>query len=258
PDPESDRVLGDAGRLQQAIWNLLVNAIKFTPRGGRVNVTIAQQDGQVAVAVSDTGEGVDAAVLPYVFDRFRQGDSGTTRRHTGLGLGLAIVRHIVELHGGNVDVSSPGKGLGSTFRILLPALDPEGQPRLPAPREATVTPRLDVLPALKGVRALVVDDDRDSRELLTELLRARGVQVTAVDSGAACLALLDRNVPDIIVSDIAMPGLDGFAMMERVRERPVERGGRVPAVAVSAYAGHEDSERSLVSGFEAHLSKPVD
>jgi CheY-like chemotaxis protein len=208
--------------------------------------------------VSDTGEGIDAAVLPYVFDRFRQGDSGTTRQHTGLGLGLAIVRHIVELHGGNVDVSSPGKGSGSTFRILLPTLSVAGEAGAAAPRAAAAVSRVDVRPLLKGVRAVVVDDDRDARELLTEMLRVRGAEVTATDSGAACLALLDREVPDIIISDIAMPGLDGFEMMEQVRGRPAERGGRVPAVAVSAYARHEDTERSLSSGFDAHLSKPVD
>jgi CheY-like chemotaxis protein len=195
-------------------------------------------------------------VLPYVFDRFRQGDSGTTRAHMGLGLGLAIVRHIVELHGGNVDVASPGRGLGSTFRILLPATNADRQTVVPA-RETTLANRRDGLP-LDGLRALVVDDDRDTRELLTELLRARGMQVTATESGAACLDALDRDVPDIIISDIAMPGLDGFEMMDRVRRRPAERGGLVPAVALSAYARREDRERSLASGFEVHLSKPVD
>jgi signal transduction histidine kinase len=231
PDRDADSVLGDAARLQQAIWNLLVNAIKFTPYGGRVSVSVERRDRQVVVAVSDTGEGIDAAVLPYVFDRFRQGDSGTTRQHTGLGLGLAIVRHIVELHGGNVDVSSPGKGSGSTFRILLPTLSVAGEAGAAAPRAAAAVSRVDVRPLLKGVRAVVVDDDRDARELLTEMLRVRGAEVTATDSGAACLALLDREVPDIIISDIAMPGLDGFEMMEQVRGRPAERGGRVPAVA---------------------------
>jgi PAS domain S-box-containing protein len=258
PDGDEDLVLGDAARLQQAIWNVLVNAIKFTPRGGRVCVGVEQQDGQVVVVVSDSGEGIDAAVLPYVFDRFRQGDSGTTRAHTGIGLGLAIVRHIVELHGGSVDVSSPGKGSGSTFRILLPALNAAREAAAPARRQTAPASRDDVVAGLNRVRALIVDDDRDARELLTELLCSRGVQVTAAESGAACLAALDRALPDIIISDIAMPGLDGFQLMEQVRKRPPDHGGRVPAVALSGYAGHQDSERSLASGFDAHLSKPVD
>jgi PAS domain S-box-containing protein len=250
-------VLGDAARLQQVVWNLLANAIKFTPRGGRVTVSVARMDGHVAVAVTDTGEGIDPDVLPYVFDRFRQGDSGMTRAHTGLGLGLAIVRHIVESHGGSVDVASPGRGLGSTFRILLPATNAD-RPAVTNARDTAAANRRDALPALDGLRALVVDDDRDTRELLAELLREHGMQVMVTSSGAACLDALDQEVPDIIITDIAMPGLDGFEMMEQVRGRTPERGGLVPAVALSAYARREDRERSLASGFEAHLSKPVD
>jgi hypothetical protein len=255
-DRDSDIVLGDSARLQQAIWNLLSNAIKFTPRGGRVMVSVGRRDGYAEVAVSDTGEGIDSTVLPFVFDRFRQGDSGTTRSHTGLGLGLAIVRHIVELHGGNVDVSSPGKGQGSTFRILLPIASADRRAG-PAAAAAEAVTGSRMAPALDGVRALIVDDDRDARELVSELLRARGVRVTTAESGGECLEWLDREVPDIIISDIAMPELDGYQLMARVRERSPERGGRVPAVALTAYARHEDTERSLASGFQAHLSKPV-
>jgi len=252
---ESDMVLGDSARLQQAIWNLLSNAIKFTPRGGRVMVSVERRDAEVEVAVSDTGEGIDPTVLPFVFDRFRQGDSGTTRAHTGLGLGLAIVRHIVELHGGRVDVRSLGKGQGSTFRILLPMAVADRRAETVAALEAAGASL--GAPALDGVRALVVDDDRDARELVSELLRGRGVQVTTAESGAECLERLDRELPDIIISDIAMSGIDGYELMARVRERQPERGGRIPAVAVTAYARHEDTERSLTAGFQAHLSKPV-
>jgi signal transduction histidine kinase/ActR/RegA family two-component response regulator len=252
---DTDIVACDSARLQQAIWNLLSNAIKFTPRGGKVNVSVGRRDDHLEVAVSDTGEGIDSTVLPFVFDRFRQGDSGTTRAHTGLGLGLAIVRHIVELHGGNVDVTSAGKGQGSTFRILLPVAAVE--PTVLA-RDGHDTPAgTRANPALHGIRAVVVDDDRDARDLLCELLRTRGVQVAAVESGAECLSLLDRDVPDIIISDIAMPGIDGYDMLARIRERTPERGGRVPAIALTAYARREDGERSLASGFQAHLSKPV-
>jgi PAS domain S-box-containing protein len=260
-DSRTDLVLGDAARLQQVVWNLLANAIKFTPRGGSVRVSVERPDehvGQVDVAVADTGEGIEAAVLPYVFDRFRQGDGGTTRTHTGLGLGLAIVRHIVELHGGTVAVMSPGKGQGATFRISLPATSAVAPAEAPVGREPTMPGQSARVPLIEGLRALVVEDDQDARDLLSELLRGRGVRVTAAASGADALEVLDREIPDVIVSDIAMPGLDGFELIERVRKRPPERGGRVPAVALTAYARPEDRERSLLAGFQAHLSKPVD
>ena len=257
-DHQADLVLGDATRLQQVVWNLMANAIKFTPRDGRVRVAVDRHDSQVDVTVTDTGEGIDPTVLPYVFDRFRQGDSGTTRGHTGLGLGLAIVRHIVELHGGRVDVASPGRGQGSTFRISLPAMSTDRPAVAPAGRDASTGRHRAAAHGLDGLRALVVDDDRDARELLSEMLRSRGMQVTVVASGAEGLAALDREVPDVIVSDIAMPDLDGFELMQRVRARPADRGGTVPAVALTAYARAQDTERSLASGFHAHLSKPVD
>jgi len=249
-------MLGDAARLQQVVWNLLSNAIKFTPRGGRVSVRLCERDGQIEIEVADTGEGIDPAVLPFVFDRFRQGDSGTTRVHTGLGLGLAIVRHIIELHGGRVEAHSAGRGRGATFRVLLPivterAQADDDQPSRPASRRP---PSL----ALAGVRALVVDDDHDARELLTEVLRARGVRVTAANSAAEGLAALDREVPDVILSDIAMPDVDGFELLRRVRERPPAKGGSVPAVAITAYAREEDTDRSRQAGFQVHLSKPID
>ncbi len=251
-------ISGDEARLQQVIWNLLSNAIKFTPRGGRVAVTLRRHESLIEIEVSDTGEGIDPAVLPYVFDRFRQGDSGTTRIHQGLGLGLAIVRHIVELHGGRVDVTSPGKGQGATFVISLPFVQPPRSAAVRSVRDALAPVRRSHVAALAGVRALVVDDDSDTRDLLAEVLRSRGVQVTAASSADEGLAALDLEIPDILLTDIAMPDHDGFDLIRRVRERPADRGGRVPAVAITAYARPEDTERSLASGFQMHLSKPVD
>ena len=256
--PDESLISGDEARLQQVIWNLLSNAIKFTLRGGRVNVTLRGQESQFEIEVSDTGEGIEPAVLPYVFDRFRQGDSGTTRTHQGLGLGLAIVRHIVELHGGRVDVTSPGKGQGATFMISLPFVQPVRIAAVKSGREVVIPARRPYAAALLGVRALVVDDDSDTRELLAEVLRSRGVVVTAASSAEEGLAALDREVPDILLSDIAMPDHDGFDLIRRVRARPADRGGHVPAVAITAYARPEDTERSLASGYQMHVTKPVD
>ena len=256
--PGESLISGDEARLQQVIWNLLSNAIKFTLRGGRVIVTLRGQESQFEIEVSDTGEGIEPAVLPYVFDRFRQGDSGTTRTHQGLGLGLAIVRHIVELHGGRVDVASPGKGQGATFMISLPFVQPVRIAAVKSGREVVIPARRPYAAALFGVRALVVDDDSDTRELLAEVLRSRGVVVTAASSVEEGLAALDREVPDILLSDIAMPDRDGYDLIRRVRERPADRGGHVPAVAITAYARPEDTERSLASGYQMHVTKPVD
>jgi CheY-like chemotaxis protein/anti-sigma regulatory factor (Ser/Thr protein kinase) len=256
-DERVGQVQADERKIRQVLLNLLSNAIKFTPRGGRVAVALRRHESQIDVEVSDTGEGIEPSVLPYVFDRFRQGDSGTTRIHQGLGLGLAIVRHIVELHGGRVGVTSPGRGRGATFVISLPFVQ--------SPRSAVAKGVRPPVPArrshaslLTGVRALVVDDDRDTLDLLAEVLRSRGVLVTAASSADEGLAALDREVPDILLSDIGMPDRDGYDLIQRVRQRPVDRGGRVPAVAITAYARAEDTERSLASGFQMHLSKPVD
>ncbi len=255
---DSAALVGDQARLQQAVWNLLADAIKFTPAEGRVNVSRRRLGADVEVEVADTGEGIDAAVLPFVFDRFRQGDSGTTRTHMGLGLGLAIVRHIVELHGGRVSVSSEGRGRGSSFRMSLPvvpsaqaAVVDSGKPRAAASGPAAAI-RLD------GVRVLVTDDDHDARELVTELLRSRGAGVVAVASTEACIEAIDREVPHVLLSDVAMPGQDGFELMRRVRRRAPAAGGRVPAIALTAYARDDDRDHSRAAGFDVHLSKPVD
>jgi signal transduction histidine kinase/ActR/RegA family two-component response regulator len=250
-------MFGDEARLQQAVWNLLANAIKFTTGPGRVTVSRRRRGTHVDVEVTDTGEGIEPGVLPFVFDRFRQGDSGTTRTHMGLGLGLAIVRHIVELHGGRASVSSDGPGRGSTFRLSLPVAS------LEQAMAGSVTSADASLPArgpsaLIGVRVLIVDDDRDAREMIVEVLRSRGADVTAVASANACLAELDRAVPDVLLSDIAMPGYDGLELMRRVRERPEESGGRIPSIALTAYAHDDDHHRSIAAGYHVHLSKPVD
>jgi signal transduction histidine kinase/CheY-like chemotaxis protein len=257
-DDEPGVVIGDEGRLRQAVWNLLSNAIKFTPAGGRVTVSRRNRDQSVDIEVADTGEGIDRAMLPYVFDRFRQADSGTTRTHMGLGLGLAIVRHIVELHGGRVSVSSPGKGQGATFRMSLPTMPAEPRAVARAGRPVLASARRPAAVTLAGVRALVVDNDHDARELVAEVLRSRGAEVTAAASAYECLAVMDREPPDVLLTDLAMPDIDGFELVRRMRERPADRGGRVPAVALTAYARSEDVERSLAAGFQVHLSKPVD
>jgi signal transduction histidine kinase/ActR/RegA family two-component response regulator len=257
-DADTGVVVGDEARLRQAVWNLVSNAIKFTPPGGQVTVSRRRQNGDVEIEVRDTGEGIDPAVLPYVFDRFRQADSGTTRTHRGLGLGLAIVRHIVELHGGEVGVTSEGKGKGAAFRMRLPVVPAEERAALLISRRVFATTSRSGSIRLDGVRALVVDDDRDARDLITEVLRSRGAHVTAAASAEECLTALDHEVPDVILSDIAMPHEDGYDLIHRIRERPPDRGGEVAAVALTAYARAEDSNRSLSAGFQVHLSKPVD
>jgi PAS domain S-box-containing protein len=255
-------VAGDAQRLQQAVWNLLSNSIKFTPAGGHVRAEVREHAGEVTFEIEDSGEGIGADVLPFVFDRFRQGESGSTRSHMGLGLGLAIVRHIVELHGGRVEVHSPGVGQGATFRFALPSLPsrrPGDENRLPS-RPATGTgtqgrPTERDGGVLAGVRVLVVDDDPDDRELLDDLLRYEGLIVRRAGSVTDALAEIDREPPDVIVRDIAMPGHDGHDLIRCLREHG---RGLIPAVALSAYADPEDRQRSLEAGYVAHLPKPVD
>ncbi len=265
-DREAGPILGDADRLQQAVWNLLSNAIKFTPRGGRVQALLQQADSHVEIVVRDTGVGITPDFLPFLFDRFRQADGGTTRSMSGLGLGLSIVKHVVEAHGGTVDASSDGIDRGSTFRLRLPrpadsgvetpgTVDEsrEGRRAFHASPPEPVNGR-----QLTGTRVLAVDDDPDGLSLLSTVLARAGATVTAVRSGAGALEALDRQVPDVIVTDVGMPGMDGFELLQRIRERPSEAGGRVPAAVLTAYARSEDRLRSLRDGFEVHLSKPVD
>ncbi|HEX6862480.1 MAG TPA: response regulator [Thermoanaerobaculia bacterium] len=254
---------GDPDRLQQVIWNLLSNAIKFTPQEGSVEVRLGQRDGQAEIAVQDTGAGIRPDFLPYVFDRFRQAESSTTRQYGGLGLGLSIVRHMVELHGGTVRVESPGEGQGSTFTVRLPSrLGVEGEmagtltERRQRPAEDV--PDLVSSRILTGLRVLVMDDEADTRDLLVTALEQCGAQVTAVPNVPAALASLDIGLPDVLLSDIGVPGEDGYSLIRKLRARSAELGGNVPAAALTAYARSEDRIRALSAGFQAHLAKPID
>jgi PAS domain S-box-containing protein len=248
-------VSGDPDRLQQVVANLLTNAIKFTPEGGAVDVRVASGDGGVEIEVKDTGDGISPEVLPHVFERFRQG-GGHAYGKGGLGLGLAIVHHIVELHSGHVRASSEGPGRGSSFVVQLPAAAdrpaPVAQPPAPPPAAGPADP-----PPLKDVTVLVVDDQDDARELMCAVLGRRGAHVVAVDSTAAALEALDRLRPDVMLSDLEMPGEDGYSLIRKVRELPPERGGTVPAAALTAYARTEDRLHSLRAGFHRHVPKPV-
>ncbi len=251
-------LVGDPDRLQQVVWNLTWNAVKFTPRGGTVTVRAERSDGAVTLVVTDTGEGIAPEFLPHVFERFRQADSSSTRSHGGLGLGLAIARHLIGLHGGTVSAESAGLGRGATFTVTLP-LEFEELPRASVPEVAmTEQAPKRVSGVLKGLRVLVVDDEPDARELLAEVLRGDGAEVELAGSVAAALASFDERRPDVLVSDIGMPTEDGHALIRKVRARSPEKGGRTPAVAVTAYAQAEDARRALASGFQRHMTKPVE
>jgi PAS domain S-box-containing protein len=250
-EPEVGVVSGDASRLQQVVWNLLSNAIKFTPSGGRVDIRLEGIGSQAQITVSDTGKGIQADFLPYVFDYFRQGDSTTTRKFGGLGLGLAIVRHLVELHGGTVQADSPGEGQGATFTVRLPLLLSQLQSDRCFDQSE---PSLD----LNGVEILVVDDDTDAREFVTFLLEQYGARVRAVSSAGEALTALTQSVPDVLLSDIGMPDVDGYMLMQQVRTLPPEQGGQIRAIALSAYAGEINYQQAIAAGFQSHISKPVE
>jgi PAS domain S-box-containing protein len=264
-EPAVGMISGDAHRLHQVFWNLISNAVKFTPKGGRVLVTLKHGDGHVEASVEDTGEGIAPEFLPHMFDRFRQADSSTTRHHGGLGLGLAIVKQIVELHGGTVRASSPGKGLGATFTVTLPLSMAPSVPSGEAP--AGSEPSSDSLRSvlvpvnyaqLAGVTVVAVDDERDVVDFIERLLTGCGAIVRKAMSAAEALTLVQADPPTLIVSDIGMPGEDGYAFIRNVRALPADRGGRVPALAVTAYARTVDRVRALEAGFQMHVAKPVD
>jgi PAS domain S-box-containing protein len=255
-DPDAGPVSGDPARLQQVVWNLVSNAVKFTPGGGRVTVTVERVDQNAEIRVIDTGEGIGPQFLPHVFDRFRQADSSTTRPHGGLGLGLAIVRYLVELHGGTVHAASPGLGQGATFIVSLPHREETRRPYRPAVQGVAQTP--PVAAALLGLRVLVVDDEEDARDVISTALDHRGAEVTAVPSVAAALDTLQWSAADVLVADIAMPGEDGYALIQRVRALEATSGYHVPAVALTARARPEDQDLALAAGFDRYLSKPVD
>ncbi len=259
-DPRIGLISGDPDRLQQIIWNLLSNAIKFTPQGGRVEVRLEQIESHVEITISDTGQGIDPELLPHVFDRFRQSDSSTTRRHGGLGLGLSIVRQLVELHGGTVKAESPGAGAGTTFKVILPFINVHhelGNVERTRPKIAGGTPNDSQL-SLNNLRVLVVDDEQDTRELVTAVLMGCGAEVVSVGSASDALEELARQRFDVLVSDIGMPLMDGYALIEKVRHLPKDSGGRIPAAALTAYAGVEDRRRVLAAGYQMHIPKPVE
>ncbi len=257
-DATAPPVSGDANRLQQVVWNLLSNAVKFTPSGGRVGVSLRRVDSHLAVSVSDTGAGIAPDFLPHVFERFRQADSSSTRTHGGLGLGLTLVKQLVELHGGTVMAESPGTGRGATFTITLPPQgtgvrmfpDRSGDSVLALPTTGAMT--------LKDMRVLVIDDDIDGVSLLSIILEQAGASVQTAQSAAEAFARFTAAPPDVLISDIEMPGEDGYALIGRIRALEPERGGRVPAIALTAYGRREDRLRAIAAGFSMHVPKPVD
>ena len=260
-DPAAGPISGDADRLQQIVWNLLTNAVKFTPKGGKIQVKVQRTDSHAEIVVSDSGVGISKEFLPYVFDRFRQADASTTRIHGGLGLGLSIVRQLVDLHGGSVSVHSEGEGKGATFTITLPFVgvtsnQNEAEPVYPIQSEEVIP--FEGLPSLQGVKVLVVDDEADTRELICEVLKECGSEVIMSRSVAEALDALEQHHPDILISDLGMPDEDGYSLISKIRALPAERGGQIPAAALTAYARAEDRMRVLRSGFQFHLPKPVD
>jgi PAS domain S-box-containing protein len=254
-------VSGDPVRLQQVVWNLLSNAIKFTPRGGRVQIRLERVNSHIEIAVSDNGPGIAPEFLPHVFDRFRQADQRTTRQHGGMGLGLAIVRHLVELHGGTVRAESPGEGQGSTFMVLLPiapVYQRIGMEERVHPAARDTLPAYECPDRLDGLRILVVDDEPDTRELLEVGLGRCGAEVMAAGSAAEALEVMATATPDVLISDIGMPSEDGYDLIRRVRQLPAGSGGRVPAIALTAYARTEDRLQALRAGYQMHVPKPVE
>jgi PAS domain S-box-containing protein len=254
---EEIKLIGDADRLQQVVWNLISNAIKFTPEGGRIEVELKRVGERAELRVSDTGRGISPEFLPHVFDRFRQATSNDARGRAGLGLGLTIVRYIVEAHGGSVRAESLGVGQGATFICRFPLA---GDEREPIPAVEPLHPQLEVSaePSLKGIKVLVVDDDEDARDVLRAALNNYGAEVTTADGAPQALDILASEKNDVLVSDINMPGMDGYELIRRVRQMEPERGGRIPAVALTAYARAEDRLRALQSGYQTHVPKPVE
>jgi signal transduction histidine kinase/CheY-like chemotaxis protein len=263
-DPHAGVVAGDPGRLQQVIWNLLSNAVKFTHKGGRVQVRVARVDAYAELTVSDTGQGISREFLPYVFDRFRQADSTLTRKYGGMGLGLAIVRHLVELHGGTVSALSDGQGQGSTFTVKLPVMEAHNAGRARPDfieRDQVIASAeipFDCPPTLEGFRLLVVEDEPDARDLLTTILRQCKAEVRGAASPGEAMRMLKEWNPDVLVSDIQMPGEDGYSLIRKVRLLETDRLAKISAIALTAHARIEDRMQALSSGYDAHIAKPVE
>jgi PAS domain S-box-containing protein len=267
-DPQVGPIHGDANRLQQIAWNLLSNAIKFTPKGGRVQLALQRVDSHIELSVSDTGAGIAPEFLPHVFERFRQGDASTARAHTGLGIGLALVKHLAELHGGAVRAASPGPGQGATFTVVFPlailhaaprnAREERIHPTQVAPHQPGGSDSRPSAPDLSGLRVMVVEDERDARVLLQKLLETARVDVRAAASATEALDELEKFTPDVVISDIGMPHMDGYQFIRALRRRSAAKGGKTPAVALTAFARSEDRTRALMAGYQMHMAKPVE
>ena len=255
-DPSAGAVTGDATRLQQVVWNLMTNAVKFTRAGGEIAVGLRREGLRVEITVRDDGAGIAPEFLPFLFERFRQADSSASRRHGGLGIGLTLVRQLVELHGGSVRAFSEGVGRGATFTVTLPSSTEAAPPA--AGRGFQPMPESPVEPnALRGVRVLYVDDDADSRRLAERILADRGAEVVLAASSPEALGLLRDRRPDVLVSDIGLPEVDGYELMRRIRDLPEDEGGRTPAAALTAFARPEDRQKALQAGYQSHIAKPV-
>ncbi|HLM74175.1 MAG TPA: ATP-binding protein, partial [Polyangiaceae bacterium] len=253
-------VMGDPERLQQVVWNLLSNAVKFTPKGGQVSVRTERVGSDAEIAITDTGRGMAPHFLPYVFERFRQAEAGIARSHGGLGLGLAITRHLVELHGGSIEATSPGEGLGSTFTVRFP-LATVGNAAGERPSDRAHTANGNDLPCpaeLKGLHVLIIEDEEDARDLMASILEACGTRVSLASTAAEGIELFRQETPDVMVSDVGMPGESGYDLIRKVRLLPPDQGGRTPAVALTAYARMEDRTRALMMGFDIHIPKPIE
>jgi CheY-like chemotaxis protein/anti-sigma regulatory factor (Ser/Thr protein kinase) len=250
--PGMGAISADSARLHQIIWNLLSNAVKFTPQGGKITILIEEERSHAKVTVQDTGQGIDPEFLPRVFDRFRQADSSTTRSFGGLGLGLAIVRHLVELHGGTVSAESEGVGRGASFTATFPLLTDRT-----TPIAQSAEFHVSELRSLNGLRVLLVDDEAEAREIISTVIGRTGAEVKACISASDALSKIEEWRPDVILSDIAMPEEDGYSFINKVRSLPPEKGGETPAAALTAYARDEDRMQALAAGYQMHIAKPI-
>ncbi len=261
-DPNAGPVAADPGRLQQIVWNLLSNAIKFTPKGGRIQVQLARVNSHVELSVADNGQGIAAQFMPYLFDRFRQADPSTTRRHGGLGIGLAITKQLVDLQGGEISANSEGEGHGASFRVTLPLYVLRGDLDKGDGEFTRTSVAMDALNAsrmtLQGLKILVVDDEQDARDLIKRMLEGCNASVITAGSAAEAMPILQSQKPDVLVSDIGMPEIDGYEFLKQVRSMPPEEGGKTPAIALTAFARSEDRTRALMAGYQVHVSKPVE
>ena len=258
--PEECLIRGDPNRLRQVIWNLLSNAIKFTQRGGSVSIDLNCVESTARLTVSDTGDGISAQFLPYVFDRFRQAEGSISRKQGGLGLGLAVARHLVELHGGTITAESEGLGQGSVFTVDLPLADERRDPARAEERRREIERRRSRsgVVRLDGIHVLLVEDDDDSRKLLGTMLKRYGAKVTSTKSAAEALSVFESELPDVMISDIGMPDQDGYELIRKVRAAPADRGGKIPAIALTGYASRKDRERALAAGYHQHMAKPIE